>query len=76
MASYTRRSPRVERYLNVKLPHPTAVYLVGVGTFWQAFFEDAALVERELDIAVRDLAADSAAERIYGCAGPRPRLAT
>ncbi|MGH2986215.1 MAG: hypothetical protein ACRDLO_05970 [Solirubrobacterales bacterium] len=73
---YTMRSPLVERYLNAKLAHPTALVLVQAGAFCQAFFEDAQLVGRELGLAVRDLAADSEPEKIFACGIPKASLET
>lgn len=71
---YTMTSPTVEKYLRSKLEHPQAVVFVTVGAFCQSFFEDAAECGRVLRIAVRDLAADSQAEKILTCGIPKARL--
>lgn len=71
---YTMTSPTIEKYLRAKLDHPHALVLVGVGAFYQTFFEDAAWCARELGFALRNLAADSEPEKIPACGFPRGRL--
>jgi hypothetical protein len=71
---YTMTSPTIEKYLRAKLDHPSTLVVVGVGAFYQTFFEDAAWCARELGFMLRDLAADSEPERIPACGFPRGRL--
>jgi DNA mismatch repair protein MutS len=71
---YTMTSPTVEKYLRLKLEHPQAVVFVTVGAFCQSFFEDAVECGRLLRIAVRDLAANSQAEKILTCGIPKAKL--
>ena len=67
---YTMTSPTIERWLRAKLDHPNEVVFVVVGTFYQTFFDDAALCGRELRLAVRNRAADSEPEKIPACGFP------
>ena len=67
---FTMKSPTIEKYLRVKLEHPGSVVFLRVGSFYQTFFEDAALCGRELRLAVRNLAAGSEPEKILSCGFP------
>jgi hypothetical protein len=71
---YTMTSPTVEKYLRLKLEHPQAVVFVTAGAFCQSFFEDSVECGRLLRIAVRDLAANSQAEKILTCGIPKAKL--
>jgi len=71
---YTMTSPTIEKYLRAKLDHPQALVVVGVGAFFQTFFEDAVWCARELGFALRNLAADSEPEKILACGFPRGRF--
>lgn len=63
-------SPTIERYLRTKLEHPGAVVFLRAGSFLVTFFEDAALCNRELRLAIRNLAAASEPEKILSCGFP------
>lgn len=71
---YKMTSPTVEKYLRLKLAQPQAIVFVTVGAFCQTFFEDAVFCGRILRVAVRDLAAESAKEKIPSCGIPKARL--
>jgi hypothetical protein len=71
---YKMTSATVEKYLRLKLEHPQAVVFVTVGAFCQSFFEDAVLCGQVLRVAVRNLAAESEAEKILTCGIPKAKL--
>ena len=45
-------SPMMKQYLRIKADHQDAVLLFHLGDFYEAFFDDAELVSRELDIVL------------------------
>lgn len=71
---YRMTSPTIEKYLRLKLAQPQKVVFVTVGAFCQTFFEDAAYCGQTLRLAVRNLGAESEAEKILTCGIPKAKL--
>jgi hypothetical protein len=71
---YRMTSPTIEKYLRAKLANPHAIVFVTVGAFCQSFFEDAVYCGQTLHVAVRNLAAESEAEKILTCGIPKAKL--
>ncbi len=47
-----KTTPMMEQYLRVKAVHPDAILFFHLGDFYEAFFEDAEVLARELDIVL------------------------
>lgn len=47
-----KTTPMIEQYLRVKAVHPDAILFFHLGDFYEAFFEDAEVLARELDIVL------------------------
>ena len=47
-----KRTPMMEQYLRIKAAHPSAILFFHLGDFYEAFFEDAAVLSRELDVVL------------------------
>jgi len=47
-----KRTPMMEQYLRIKAAHPSAILFFHLGDFYEAFFEDAEVLSRELDVVL------------------------
>ena len=47
-----KNTPMMEQYLRIKAIHPDAILFFHLGDFYEAFFEDAEVLARELDIVL------------------------
>ena len=47
-----KRTPMMEQYLRLKAAHPDAILFFHLGDFYEAFFEDAEVLSRELDVVL------------------------
>lgn len=47
-----KTTPMMEQYLRIKAVHPDAILFFHLGDFYEAFFEDAEVLARELDIVL------------------------
>ena len=48
----TKKTPMMEQYLRLKAAHPDAILFFHLGDFYEAFFEDAETLARELDVVL------------------------
>ncbi len=47
-----KSTPMMEQYLRIKADHPDAILFFHLGDFYEAFFEDAEVLSRELDVVL------------------------
>ncbi len=47
-----KKTPMMEQYLRLKAAHPDAILFFHLGDFYEAFFEDAEVLSRELDVVL------------------------
>lgn len=47
-----KKTPMMEQYLRLKAAHPDAILFFHLGDFYEAFFEDAEVLARELDVVL------------------------
>jgi len=47
-----KRTPMMEQYLRLKAAHPDAILFFHLGDFYEAFFDDAETLSRELDVVL------------------------
>jgi len=47
-----KSTPMMEQYLRIKADHPDAILFFHLGDFYEAFFEDAEILSRELDVVL------------------------
>ncbi|MFC2100114.1 hypothetical protein ACFLSF_04715 [Candidatus Bipolaricaulota bacterium] len=52
MAEASKRTPMMRQYLRIKADYPDAVLFFHLGDFYEAFFEDAETLSRELDVVL------------------------
>jgi len=52
MSEASKRTPMMRQYLRIKAEYPDAVLFFHLGDFYEAFFEDAETLSRELDIVL------------------------
>ncbi len=48
----SKKTPMMEQYLRLKAAHPDAILFFHLGDFYEAFFEDAEVLARELDVVL------------------------
>ena len=60
MARKPKLSPLMEQYRQLKNQHPDSILLCRVGDFYEAFYDDAELIARVLEIALTSRDKDSA----------------
>ena len=65
----TKITPMMSQYLSIKDENPGVIILFRLGDFYEAFFEDATLVSRELELTLTGRSA-GLKERVPMCGVP------